>query len=172
MYGYTSLITAYANNKKYRDALKVFGKMKEVGCEPTLITYNAILNVYGKMGMPWAKIIALVQDMKCHGLAPDLCTYNTLISCCRAGSLYEEALDLFEEIKVAGFRPDAVTYNALLDVYGKSRRPKEAMEVLKQMESNSFRPSVVTYNSLVSAYVRGGLLEDALVQKGLRNRRK
>ncbi|PQQ04860.1 pentatricopeptide repeat-containing protein [Prunus yedoensis var. nudiflora] len=103
--------------------------MEEEGCRPTLITYNVILNVYGKMGMPWNKIRALVES------------------------------EVFQEMKLAGFVPDKVTYNALLDVYGKSRQTKEAMEVLKDMEFDGFSPSIVSYNSLISAYARDGLLE-------------
>ncbi|OIV92593.1 hypothetical protein TanjilG_07584 [Lupinus angustifolius] len=174
VYAYTSLITAYATNGRYREAVNVFNKMQQEGCTPTLITFNVILNVYGKMGMPWSKIIALVDAMKRDGVPPDLYTYNTLISCCRRGSLYEEAVQLFDEMKLAGFRPDKVTYNALLDVFGKSRKPKEAMQVLREMESNGFSPTIVTFNSLISAYARGGLLEEALnlktqmMEKGIR----
>ncbi|KAJ7946134.1 Pentatricopeptide repeat-containing protein [Quillaja saponaria] len=115
VYAYTSLITACASNGRYREAVTVFDKMEEEGCKPTLITYNVILNVYGKMGMPWNKIRAVVEGMKSDGVAPDLYTYNTLISCCRRGSLYKEAVEVFEEMKLKGFTPDKVTYNSLLD---------------------------------------------------------
>ncbi|PON31618.1 Pentatricopeptide repeat, partial [Trema orientale] len=165
VYAYTSLITAYVSNGRFREAVMVFNKMEGEGCQPTLITYNVILNVYGKMGMPWNKIIALLDGMKRAGVASDSYTYNTLISCCRRGALYEEAVKVFEEMKLAGFTPDKVTYNALLDVYGKSRRPKEAMEVLREMEANGFSPSIVSYNSLISAYSKDGLLEEAMALK-------
>ncbi|KAK6916492.1 Pentatricopeptide repeat [Dillenia turbinata] len=52
VYAYTSLITAYASNGRYRESVLVFKKMEEEGCKPALITYSVILNVYGKMGMP------------------------------------------------------------------------------------------------------------------------
>ncbi|CAN6554812.1 unnamed protein product [Malus baccata var. baccata] len=174
VYAYTSLVTACASNGRYREAVSVFKKMEEEGCRPTLITYNVILNVYGKMGMPWHKIRALVEGMKSSGIALDSYTYNTLITCCRCGSLYLEAAEVFQEMKTAGFVPEKVTYNALLDVYGKSRRTKEAMEVLKDMESNGFSPSIVSYNSLILAYARDGLLEEAtalktqMVDKGIK----
>ncbi|KAF9619628.1 hypothetical protein IFM89_007949 [Coptis chinensis] len=174
VYAYTSMITAFANNGRFREAVLVFRKMEEEGCQPTLITYNVILNVYGKMGMPWNKILAVVDGMRSQGIMPDSYTYNTLISCCRRGSLYEEAAEIFGQMKSAGFTPDKVTYNALLDVYGKSRRPKEAMEVLREMELNEFSPSIVTYNALISAYAKDGLLDEALdlknqmVEKGIK----
>ncbi|CAL9018046.1 unnamed protein product [Prunus brigantina] len=128
--------------------------MEEEGCRPTLITYNVTLNVYGKMGMPWNKIRALVECMK-SAIAPDSYTYNTFITWYRCGSLHVKAAEVFQEMKLAGFVPDKVTYDALLDVYGKSRRTKEAMEVLKDMEFNGFSPSIVSY-------ARDGLLEEAI----------
>lgn len=137
-YAYTSLETAYVSNGKYREALLVFKKMEEEGCKPTLITYNVILNMYGKMGMPWSKIMTLVERMKSTGVRPDSYTYNTLISYCQKGSLREEVAGVFEEMKLAGLSPDKVTYDALLDVYGKSRRLMEALAVLREMENNGF----------------------------------
>ncbi|KAL5053063.1 hypothetical protein RYX36_033745 [Vicia faba] len=101
--------------------------MQRDGCTPNLITYNSMLNVYGKMGMPWSRVNALVDSMKVNGVAPDLYTYNTLITCCRRSSLYDEAVKVFDQIKMAGFFPDRVTYNALVDVFAKSRRPEEAL---------------------------------------------
>ncbi|AET00837.2 putative pentatricopeptide [Medicago truncatula] len=146
--------------------------MQRDGYTPTLVTYNSILNVYGKMGMPWSRVTAIFYSMKTNGVVPDLYIYNTLITCCRQGSLYEEAVNVFDRIKSAGFVPDRVTYNALLDVFAKVRRPKEALQVLKDMESNGFSPNVITYDSLISAHVRGGLLKEVsrlkvqMVEKG------
>ena len=82
------------------------------------------------MVMRWNKIIVLFEGMKNAGILPDEYTYNTLITCCGRGSLYEEAAAVFEDMKLMGFVPDKVTCNTLLDVYGKSRRIKEAIEVL------------------------------------------
>ena len=83
------------------------------------------------MVMRWNKIIVLFEGMKNAGILPDEYTYNTLITCCGRGSLYEEAAAVFVDMKLTGFVPDKVTYyNTLLDVYGKSRRIKEAIEVL------------------------------------------
>lgn len=98
--------------------MTIFKKMVQEGCKPTLIAYSIILNVYGKMGVPWNKILSLIKAMKKDGASPNLYTYNTLISCSRSRCLYEEAWRIFGEMKSIGFTPDMVTYNALLDVYG------------------------------------------------------
>ncbi|KAD6794893.1 hypothetical protein E3N88_05789 [Mikania micrantha] len=138
----------------------------DLALKPTKITYNVILNVYGKMGMPWNKIESVFDSMKNSGVFPDSYTFNTLISCCKRGSLHEEAYRIFEEMKLAGCMPDYVTFNTLLDVYAKSRKPNEAMNVLREMESKGFSPSVVTYNSLISCYAKDGLFDEAMELKG------
>lgn len=56
--------------------------MEQEGCKPTLITYNVILNIYGKMGMLWNKIKTVFEGMRSSGVVPDAYTYNTVISCC------------------------------------------------------------------------------------------
>ncbi|KAL2541864.1 Pentatricopeptide repeat-containing protein [Abeliophyllum distichum] len=40
VYAYTSLITVFASNKRYREAVMVFKKIEEEGCKPTLISIN------------------------------------------------------------------------------------------------------------------------------------
>ncbi|XP_031282798.1 pentatricopeptide repeat-containing protein At2g18940, chloroplastic-like [Pistacia vera] len=42
VYAYTSLISAYASNGMYREAVMMFKKIEEEGCKPTLITYKVI----------------------------------------------------------------------------------------------------------------------------------
>ena len=97
VYVYTSLISACSSNERYKEAVLLFKKMEEEGCKTTLITYNVILNVYGKMSTPWNKIMDVIDGMKNTGIATNLYTYNTLISCCCHGSLYEEVAALFQE---------------------------------------------------------------------------
>ncbi|KAL2461220.1 Pentatricopeptide repeat-containing protein [Abeliophyllum distichum] len=40
VYAYTSLITVFASNRRYREAVIVFKKMEKEGCKPTLISIN------------------------------------------------------------------------------------------------------------------------------------
>ncbi|KAL2490285.1 Pentatricopeptide repeat-containing protein [Abeliophyllum distichum] len=40
VYAYTSLITVFASNMRYREAVMIFKKMEEEGCNPTLISIN------------------------------------------------------------------------------------------------------------------------------------
>ncbi|KAI9180509.1 hypothetical protein LWI28_005497 [Acer negundo] len=114
VYAYTSLITAYASNGRYGEAVMLFKKMEEEGCKPTLITYNVILKVYGKRGMPWNEIMALV------GVA--LCMKRQL-------RRPKEAMEVLREMDTKGCLPSIVTYNSLISAYARDGLLKEAMEL-------------------------------------------
>lgn len=55
VYSYTSLISNYSRNGKYREAISLFKIMEEDGCQPDIVAYNVMLDVYGKMGNSWKK---------------------------------------------------------------------------------------------------------------------
>lgn len=173
VYAYTSLISALSRNRKFKEALGFFEQMKEAGPQPSLVTYNVIIDLYGKKGRSWENILELFEEMKAQGIQPDEYTYNTAITACASGSLCEEATELFTQMKSSNCTPDRVTYNALLDVYGKAGWYNEAANVLKEMESAGCLPNIVTYNELLSAFGRAGLcnaaaeMKDSMVSKGI-----
>ena len=172
VYAYTSLITTLSRNRKFKEALEFFKQMKEEGPQPNIVTYNVIIDLYGKKGRSWENILELLEEMKAKGIRPDEYTYNTAITACVSGFLCEEAKDLFTQMKASNCTPDRVTYNALLDVYGKAGWHNEAVNVLKEMESAGWAPNIVTYNELLSAFGRAGLynaaaeMKESIVSKG------
>lgn len=173
VYAYTSLITALSRSRKFKEALGFFKHMKDEGPQPNIVTYNVIIDLYGKKGRSWENILELFEEMKAQGIRPDEYTYNTAITACASGSLCEEAKELFTQMKASNCTPDRVTYNALLDVYGKAGWHDEAVNVLKEMESAGCPPNIVTYNELLSAFGRAGLynaaseMKDSMVSRGI-----
>lgn len=165
VYAYTSLISALARSRNFKQALGFFEQMKEEGPQPSLVTYNVIIDLYGKKGRSWDKILELFTEMRAQGIRPDEYTYNTAITACASGFLCEEAKKLFAEMKGSKLAPDRVTYNALLDVYGKAGWHQEAQNVLKEMEIAGCPPNIVTYNELLSAFGRAGLYNEAAAMK-------
>lgn len=67
----TTVLHAYARTGKYKRAIEIFEKMKETGLDPTLVTYNVMLDVYGKMGRAWSMILELLDEMRSKGLEFD-----------------------------------------------------------------------------------------------------
>ncbi|KAJ0089862.1 hypothetical protein Patl1_14237 [Pistacia atlantica] len=147
--------------------------LHESGLSPTLVTYNVMLDVYGKMGRSWHKILGLLDEMRSTGLEFDEFTCSTVISACGREGLLNEAKEFFDGLKLQGYIPGTVTYNSLLQVFGKAGIYSEALSILKEMEDNNCPPDSVTYNELVAAYVRAGFCEegaaliDTMASKGV-----
>ncbi|KAL0453419.1 UNVERIFIED_CONTAM: Pentatricopeptide repeat-containing protein, chloroplastic, partial [Sesamum latifolium] len=170
---WTTILHAYSRSGKYEKAIALFDFMKCRGSCPTLVTYNVMLDVYGKKGRSWDKVLELLDEMRSVGLEFDEFTCSTVISACGREGLLEEAKSFFDGLKLNGYVPGTVTYNALLQVYGKAGIYNEALSVLKEMEEKNCPPDSVTYNELVAAYVRAGFLEEGaaligtMTQKGI-----
>ncbi|PRQ37311.1 putative tetratricopeptide-like helical domain-containing protein [Rosa chinensis] len=169
---YTTVIHAYSRTGKYERAIDLFEKLMEMGLSPTLVTYNVMLDVYGKKGRSWNKILGLLAEMKSKGFEFDDFTCSTVISACGREGLLDEAKEFFAGLKSQGYVPGTVTYNSLLQVFGKAGVFMEALSILKEMEDNNCPPDAVTYNELVAAYVRAGFAEEGasvlktMTQKG------
>ncbi|GKV00441.1 hypothetical protein SLEP1_g13127 [Rubroshorea leprosula] len=159
---YTTILHVYSRTHKYKRAVSVFERMKETGISPTLVTYNVMLDVYGKMGRSWNKILILLDEMRSKGLEFDEFTCSTVITACGREGLLNEAKEFFAKLKSQGYVPGTVTYNALLQVFGKVGIYSEALSILKEMEDNNCPADTVTYNELVAAYVRAGFYKEGV----------
>ena len=158
---YTTVLHALSRAGRYERALQLFAELRRQGVAPTLVTYNVVLDVYGRMGRSWPQIVALLEEMRAAGVEPDDFTASTVIAACCRDGLVDEALTFFEDLKARGHTPCVVTYNALLQVFGKAGNYPEALRVLKEMEQNGCQPDAVTYNELAGTYARAGFYEEA-----------
>jgi pentatricopeptide repeat domain-containing protein 1 len=54
--------------------------MKQTGLKPDVITYNSLIDGYGKAGLLTEAVIVF-EEMKDEGCEPDVITFNSLINC-------------------------------------------------------------------------------------------
>ncbi|KAK6272969.1 hypothetical protein POUND7_010052 [Theobroma cacao] len=153
---HTTILHAYSRTGKYKRAISMFEKMKATGLSPTLVTYNVMLDVYGKMGRSWNKILQILDEMRSKGLEFDEFTCSTVISACGREGLLNEAKEFFTGLKSQGYVPGTVTYNSLLQ-----GMHKFVNQVFREMKSCGFEPDRDTFNTLISAYGRCGSEIDA-----------
>jgi pentatricopeptide repeat domain-containing protein 1 len=59
---------------------------------PTLVTYNVMLDVYGRMGRSWPWIVTLLNEMHAVGVETDGFTASTVIAACCRDGLVDEAV--------------------------------------------------------------------------------
>ncbi|TKY67391.1 Pentatricopeptide repeat-containing protein [Spatholobus suberectus] len=137
--------------------------------------YNVCVHAFGCWG-DLATCFDLFKEMKDDkGLvAPDLCTYNSLITAlCRLGKV-EDALVMWEELNGSPHRPDRFTYTNLIQACSRTYRIDDAIRVFNHMQSSGFRPETLVYNSLLDGHFKATKVTEAcqlfekMVQEGVK----
>lgn len=131
------------------------------GCTPNLVTYNTLIDVYGKTGA-WESAIAVLDALHAQGIEPEVRTYNTVIIACNQSSRAAEAVSVYERMLAAGAQPTATTYTALISAYGKAGQLDAALRIFQDMLRRGCERNVITYSSLISACEKAGRWELAL----------
>merc|ERR1719414_2551533 len=93
---------------------------------------------------------ALLEDMKCARVEPDVITYSTIVKgYCVEGDV-DRAFHVLEEMKSDGkFVPDEIMYNSILDGCAKQHRVEDSLRVLDEMQAAGVGPSNYTLSILV-----------------------
>ncbi|KAL5169328.1 Pentatricopeptide repeat-containing protein [Glycine soja] len=138
--------------------------------------YNVCIHAFGCWG-DLATCFALFKEMKGGNkgfVAPDLCTYNSLITAlCRLGKV-DDAITVYEELNGSAHQPDRFTYTNLIQACSKTYRMEDAIRIFNQMQSNGFRPDTLAYNSLLDGHFKATKVMEAcqlfekMVQEGVR----
>ncbi|KAK7258402.1 hypothetical protein RIF29_23977 [Crotalaria pallida] len=124
--------------------------------------YNVCIHAFGCWG-DLDTCLTLFKEMKdkSGGVAPDLCTYNSLVTVlCRVGKV-NDALVVWEELKGSGHEPDEFTYRIVIQGCCKAYRIDEAMRVFNEMQNNGLRANTVVYNSLLDGLFKARKVSEA-----------
>ena len=71
--------------------------MQRERCTANIVTYNTLVDVYGKLGR-WQDAIGVIDDVYMQGLEPEVRTFNTVIIAANTCNKPEEALKVRFEI--------------------------------------------------------------------------
>ncbi|TYJ48034.1 hypothetical protein E1A91_A01G032800v1 [Gossypium mustelinum] len=162
---FVTVIDCYHQKGLGEQALKMFYRVKEFGCEPTVRIYNRVLDALlseNRLSM----IGPVYGNMKRDGLVPDLHTYNILLKALCMNDKIDSACMLLDEMASVGYSPDAMSYATIVSSMCKLGKFEEARELVMR-----FRSYVSVYNALISGYCAEyklkeafGVLEDMLVE--------
>lgn len=157
---YSTLLTAYVDNRRYVEALSLFSHMRERRVPSDLTTCNIMIDVYGQLGMP-READRLFWSMRRLGVEPSVVSYNTLLRVYGEAELFGEAVHLFRLMQRKGAVQNVVTYNTMIAIYGRSLEHEKAGNLVQEMQRAGVQPNSVTYSTMLSIWGKAGKIDRA-----------
>lgn len=159
-----SICRAYGRVHKPHDVMRIFQKMKEYECEPTLKAYVTVFSILVDENQ--LKVaLRFYRYMRQLGFPPNVASLNVLIKALSKNSgTMDSAIRIFREMPNHGCIPDTYTYGTLINGLCKIGKINEAKELLKEMEMEmkDCSPSVVTYTCLIHGLCQLNNLDEAM----------
>ncbi|KAJ8480486.1 hypothetical protein OPV22_024213 [Ensete ventricosum] len=173
---YVGAMRSYGRRGKVQAAVDTFERMDFYGCEPTVLSYNAIMNVLVEFGH-YDQAHKVYLRMLDKGIVPDIYTFTIRIkSFCRTRRPHA-ALRLLRNLPQRGYDANAVSYCTIIrGLYEEDCRCEacnlfeemlslilRALEVMSEMLDNGCSPDIWTYNIIINGLCKMGNVSDATV---------
>jgi len=146
---YCSVLKGYARSRRMERVWAVWKEMLDRSIEPTIVTFNAMIDACARNGQMDA-VPDLLTLMKTKRLVSNAITYSTTIKgFCQRGEI-QSALGVLDEMRRAtNLKPDEIVYNNLLDGCAQGGFVAEGERLLADMQKEGIVPSSYTLTALV-----------------------
>lgn len=155
---YGALLNCYCKDLTTEKAQTLFEKMKELNLELGSMSYNSLMTLYLKKGLP-KMVPTFIQEIKASDIMPDTYTYNVWMRSLAAVNDISGVERVMDEMKrdgrVAG---DWTTYSNLASIYADAGLFDKAEKALKELESKNATKELSAYQFLITLYGRTGNL--------------
>ncbi|KAK7284015.1 hypothetical protein RIF29_13766 [Crotalaria pallida] len=158
---FVALIDGYGKGGIVQEAVKIFQKMKELGIQRTVKSYDTLFKVILRRGR-YMMAKRYYNLMLREGVEPTRHTYNILLWGMFLSLRLDTAVRLYADMISRGILPDVVTYNTLINGYYRFKKVEEAENLFVEMKGKNIAPNVISYTSMVKGYVAVGQIDDAL----------
>eukprot|EP01018_Ginkgo_biloba_P006756 Gb_06104 [translate_table: standard] len=155
---YNCIINCCGQALPINQTSKIFEDMLRSGFVPNTITFNVMIDIYGKAGL-LTKAHEVLRLAKKQGLS-DTISYNTMIAAYGKWKDYLGMEATLQEMQRGGYAVSLEAYNSMLDTYGKSDQLKRFGDVLERMNRAGCHFDLITYNILINVYGKKGLVDE------------
>ncbi|XP_060182620.1 pentatricopeptide repeat-containing protein At3g53170-like [Lycium barbarum] len=156
VYTYSILIKCCIKVRRFDMIENILAEMVYLGIECTSVTYNTIIDGYGKAKLFELMESSLTDMIESETASPDVFTLNSVIGSYGSCGKLEKMEKWFEEFQVMGIKPDVMTYNILIKSYGRAGMYHKMESVLDFMRNRFYSPTVVTYNIIIETLGKAG----------------
>ncbi|KAH1236608.1 Pentatricopeptide repeat-containing protein [Glycine max] len=158
---FVSLIDSYGRAGIVQESVKLFKKMKELGVDRTVKSYDALFKVILRRGR-YMMAKRYYNAMLNESVEPTRHTYNILLWGMFLSLRLDTAVRFYEDMKSRGILPDVVTYNTLINGYFRFKKVEEAEKLFVEMKGRDIVPNVISFTTMLKGYVAAGQIDDAL----------
>ncbi|XP_027369099.1 pentatricopeptide repeat-containing protein At4g30825, chloroplastic [Abrus precatorius] len=137
---------------------RLFDEMVQRGFTPSTITFNVMLDVFGKAKL-FKKVWRLYCMAKKQGLV-DVITYNTIIAAYGKNKDLKNMSSTVQKMQFDGFSVSLEAYNSMLDAYGKDGQMEAFRSVLQKMKESNCAADHYTYNTVINIYGEQGWINE------------
>ncbi|KAF7116816.1 hypothetical protein RHSIM_RhsimUnG0012600 [Rhododendron simsii] len=136
---FSTLICALFKAGRKGDVVGVLKEMKENGCKPDAVTYNAMIYGYCQE-KDFDAAFGVLSEMEKRRCKLDVVCYNVIIGgFCREGK-FRKATELFEDMPRRKCAPDVVTYRTLFSGLCDGMQFQEAALILDEIVFKDYSP--------------------------------
>lgn len=155
---WNSIIRANVYHGYCKEALQLYGKMRDYGVLGDGFTFPLVLRASSNLGS-----FNLCKNLHCHvvqfGFQNHLHVVNELIGMYAKLERMDDARKLFDKMRIKS----VVSWNTMISGYAYNYDVNGASRMFHQMELEVVDPNPVTWTSLLSSHARCGHLEETLV---------
>ncbi|KAK3031107.1 hypothetical protein RJ639_036847, partial [Escallonia herrerae] len=159
VYTYSILINCCTKHRRFGMIGRSLAEMSSLGIKPSTVTYNTIIDGYGKAGLFELMEGSLTDMVESGTCLPDVFTFNSVIGAYGNCGHIENMEKWFDEFQLMGLRPDVMTYNILVKSYGNAGMFEKMGSVMEFMKKRFISPTIVTYNIVIDTFRRAGNIE-------------
>ncbi|RYR75535.1 hypothetical protein Ahy_A01g000081 isoform A [Arachis hypogaea] len=157
---YVEAMRSYGRRGKVQEAVDTFEHMDLFNCDPSVHSYNAIMNILVEHGYH-NQAHKVYMRMKDRGVCSDVCTYTVRIkSFCRTRRPHA-ALRLLKNMHFMGCNSNAVAYCNVVEGFYESGCFDDAREVFDEMLERLLFPDVTTFNKLAHRLCKKGIVGES-----------
>lgn len=142
----TAIVDMYSKCGAIEASRKAFNQIPQ----KNIVTWTAMIAAYGVNGLAY-EALALLAEMKLHGLKTNSLTTLSVLAACSHGGLVEEGLSFFKSmVHDHGVEPSFEHYSCIVDMLGRAGKLDSAMEVIKMLPE-SLKNGASIWGALLSA---------------------
>ena len=154
---YNCVINCCARALPVDELSRLFDEMLQLGFSPNTITFNVMLDVYGKSKL-FTKAKRLFWMAQKQGLV-DVISYNTIIAAYGQNKDFKNMSSTIRKMQFNGFSVSLEAYNCMLDAYGKDKQMEIFRSVLQRMKESNRTSDHYTYNIMINIYGEQGWID-------------